>query len=74
MNGRRDLSRQICGEASAIAAEMGTEVGAEEIENRKEMMGLGTEETDIGMREERDLRRAECEQLGREQCDVQEVE
>lgn len=40
MNRRRDPSRQICGEASAIAAKMGTEVGAEEIENRKEMMGL----------------------------------
>lgn len=38
---RRDGGRQISGEASAIAAETGTGIGAEELENRKEMTGLG---------------------------------
>lgn len=41
MNRRRDGGRQISGEASAIAAETGAEIGAEDIENRKEMTGLG---------------------------------
>lgn len=31
----------VSGEASAIAAETGTGIGAEEIENRKQMTGLG---------------------------------
>lgn len=52
LNGRRDSGgqiREVGVQGSEIAADMGAEIGAEGIGNRKEMMSLGgAEQTDIG--------------------------